>query len=96
MTAPNTEPGAPLQQFYEICARVRLSRRDMVCFDTAVAAESMMARRRIGQERLGVVRETTHGGASLDQMSALIDWIAIDQHLAESTLQQRANQLGYR
>src|SRR6187455_1916338 len=45
-------------------------------------AEIMMARRRIGQERLRVGVENARGRASLDEMSALIDWAAIDRRLA--------------
>jgi transposase, IS5 family len=40
-----------------------------------------MARRRIGQERLGITQVPTRGGALLDEMSALIDWTEIDRHL---------------
>jgi transposase, IS5 family len=46
-------------------------------------AEIMMARRRIGQERLGLVKGAARGRASLDEMSALIDWIEIDRRLVE-------------
>ena len=42
-----------------------------------------MARRRIGQERLGLVKGAARGRASLDEMSALIDWIEIDRRLVE-------------
>jgi transposase, IS5 family len=42
----------------------------------------MMARRRIGQERLGIANNTTRDRTSLDEMSALIDWAEIDRHLA--------------
>ena len=38
-----------------------------------------MARRRIGQERLGIAKGMTGGGATLDEMSALIDWAEIDR-----------------
>jgi transposase, IS5 family len=47
-----------------------------------IAVEIMMARRRIGQDRLGLSHETARGRASLDEMSALIDWGAIDRNLA--------------
>ena len=40
-----------------------------------------MARRRIGQERLGIIKGSTRN-ASLDQMSALIDWAEIDGYCA--------------
>ena len=46
-------------------------------------AEIMMARRRIGQERLDLVKGAARGRASLDEMSALIDWIEIDRRLVE-------------
>lgn len=39
-----------------------------------------MARRRIGQERLGVIEPDA--GTALDQIAALIDWAEIDRHLA--------------
>ncbi len=42
-----------------------------------------MARRRIGQERLSLVKGAARGRASLDEMSALIDWIEIDRRLVE-------------
>jgi IS5 family transposase len=38
-----------------------------------------MARRRIGQERLGVI--DSDAGTALDQLAALIDWADIDRHL---------------
>lgn len=41
-----------------------------------------MARRRIGQERLGIANNTARDRTSLDEMSALIDWAEIDRHLA--------------
>ena len=40
-----------------------------------------MARRRIGQERLGIANNTARDRTSLDEMSALIDWAEIDRHL---------------
>ena len=40
-----------------------------------------MARRQIGQERLGVGLEQARCGTALDEMSALIDWAEIDGHL---------------
>ena len=40
-----------------------------------------MARRRIGQERLGIANSTARDRTSLDEMSALIDWAEIDRHL---------------
>src|SRR3954467_5137191 len=42
-----------------------------------------MARRRIGQERLGIVKGAARGRASREEMSALIHWIEIDRRLAE-------------
>ena len=42
----------------------------------------MMARRQIGQERLRIGVEKALGRTSLDEMSALIDWVAIDRRLA--------------
>jgi transposase, IS5 family len=42
-----------------------------------------MARRRIGQERLRVGIENARGCASLDQMSALIDWVEVNRRCAE-------------
>jgi transposase, IS5 family len=42
----------------------------------------MMARRRIGQERLGIANNTARDRTSLDEMSALIEWAEIDRHLA--------------
>ena len=47
-----------------------------------VIAEMMMARRRIGQERLGIAQTPVPGSASLDQISGLIDWQEIDWLLA--------------
>ena len=41
-----------------------------------------MARRRIGQERLAVGGLELRGGTSLDEMSALVDWVEIDRLLA--------------
>ena len=41
-----------------------------------------MARRRIGQERLGIAQGPVHGAASLDEISGLIDWQEIDRLLA--------------
>ena len=41
-----------------------------------------MARRRIGQERLGIANNTARDRTSSDEMSALIDWAEIDRHLA--------------
>ena len=41
-----------------------------------------MARRRIGQERLGIANNTARDRTSLDEMSALIDWAEIDRRLA--------------
>jgi len=38
-----------------------------------------MARRRIGQERLGVIEPD--GGTMLDQVAALLDWADIERHL---------------
>lgn len=40
-----------------------------------------MARRRIGQERLNVGDGNTRRNATLDEISALIDWSEIDRHL---------------
>ena len=40
-----------------------------------------MARRRIGQERLGSANTTARDLTSLDEMSALIDWAEIDRLL---------------
>jgi transposase, IS5 family len=45
--------------------------------------EIMMSRRRIGQERLGIFEGPTRS-ATLDEMSALIDWAEIDRHCAGS------------
>jgi IS5 family transposase len=47
------------------------------------AAEMMMARRRLGQERLKVGVEQARAGTALDEISALIDWVEIDRQLAE-------------
>jgi IS5 family transposase len=41
----------------------------------------MMARRRIGQEQLSIGIEQARRGASLDEMSILIDWAEIGRHL---------------
>ena len=46
------------------------------------AAGIIVARRRIGQERLNFGTGSERGRASLDAMSALIDWAEIDRHLA--------------
>jgi IS5 family transposase len=43
-------------------------------------AEMMMGRRRIGQERLSIASGTAR--TSLDEISALVDWAAIDRQLA--------------
>jgi IS5 family transposase len=43
-------------------------------------AEMTMGRRRIGQERLSIASGTAR--TSLDEISALVDWAAIDRHLA--------------
>ena len=40
-----------------------------------------MARRRIGQERLSIGDKRR--GASLDEMSGLMDWAEIDRHLID-------------
>jgi transposase, IS5 family len=45
-------------------------------------AEMMMARRRIGQERLSVGLREARSRATLDEISALIDWAEIDGHCA--------------
>jgi IS5 family transposase len=39
-----------------------------------------MARRRIGQERLGII-EPNAAASALDQIAALVDWTEIDRHL---------------
>lgn len=41
-----------------------------------------MARRRIGQERLAVSGTEPRGGRSLDEVSALVDWVELDRLLA--------------
>ena len=41
-----------------------------------------MARRRIGQEWLGIAQGPARGPATLDEISGLIDWQEIDRHLA--------------
>ena len=41
-----------------------------------------MARRRIGQEQLWGERATRPGGASLDEVAAVVDWTELDQLLA--------------
>lgn len=41
-----------------------------------------MARRRIGQEQLWTERAVRPGGASLDEVAALVDWAELDQLLA--------------
>jgi transposase, IS5 family len=41
-----------------------------------------MARRRIGQEQLNVGGVNPRREATLDEMSALIDWMEIGRHLA--------------
>lgn len=40
-----------------------------------------MARRRIGQERMAVGVDPARGGTSLDALSCLVDWIALDRLL---------------
>jgi IS5 family transposase len=40
-----------------------------------------MARRRIGQERLGIIDTQARGGRSLDQIAGLIDWTELDRLL---------------
>jgi IS5 family transposase len=41
-----------------------------------------MARRRIGQEALRLSDGVVHGGSSLDEVAALVDWTEVDRHLA--------------
>ena len=41
-----------------------------------------MARRRFGQEWLGIAQGPARGPATLDEISGLIDWQEIDRHLA--------------
>jgi len=40
-----------------------------------------MARRRIGQERMAAGVDVARGGASLDALSCLVDWVALDRLL---------------
>ena len=42
-----------------------------------------MARRRIGQEQMSLSREQPRCGRSLDEVAALIDWMELDQLLAD-------------
>jgi IS5 family transposase len=42
-----------------------------------------MARRRIGQERMAVGVDPARGGASLDALSCLVDWAALDRLLLD-------------
>ncbi len=42
-----------------------------------------MARRRIGQDRLGLGGEARSGGTSLDEVSALLDWHEVERLLID-------------
>ncbi len=42
-----------------------------------------MARRQIGQEQLGLSRSQSRGGAWLDEIAGLVDWLALDRVLAD-------------
>ncbi len=41
-----------------------------------------MARRRIGQDQLGLSGAQPRGGTSLDEIAGLIDWLELDRVLA--------------
>ena len=45
-------------------------------------SETVMGRRRIGQEQLALDGQEPRGGRSLDEVSALVDWTELDRLLA--------------